>query len=356
MTSDAPKSDALKPVLNQVADGNALSAAEAEAAFNTIMSGDATTAQIAGFLMALRVRGETVDEITGAVKIMREKALKVSAPHDAIDIVGTGGDASGTYNISTGAALVTAACGVPVAKHGNRALSSKSGTADVLSALGVNLECDFELVKRSIWEAKIGFLLATRHHAAMKYVMPARVEMGVRTIFNLLGPLSNPAGVKRQLTGAFSRDWIAPMAQTLGNLGTEMAWVVHGSDGLDEITTTGSTFVAQIKDGELSEFEISPSDAGLPTVDAADLKGGTPEHNADAMRAMLQGEKDAFRECVAFNSGAALMIAGKVDNLKDGAEMAMAAIDNGDAMNTLEDLINITNDDGDAVMTDEVGG
>jgi len=237
--------DALKPVLNQVADGNSLSAAEAEAAFNVIMSGDASTAQIAGFLMALRVRGETVSEITGAVKIMREKMHTISAPNNAIDIVGTGGDASGTYNISTGAALVTAACGVPVAKHGNRALSSQSGTADVLSALGVNLECDMDLVKRAIWEANIGFLLATRHHAAMKYVMPARVEMGVRTIFNLLGPLSNPSGVKRQLTGAYSRQWIAPMAQTLGNLGSEMAWVVPGSDGLDEITTTGPTHVAE---------------------------------------------------------------------------------------------------------------
>ena len=347
---------ALKPVLNQVADGKSLSAAEAEAAFNIIMSGDATTAQIAGFLMALRVRGETVDEITGAVKIMREKALKVSAPHDAIDIVGTGGDASGTYNISTGAALVTAACGVPVAKHGNRALSSKSGTADVLSALGVNLECDMALVKRAIWEANIGFLLAPRHHAAMKYVMPARIEMGVRTIFNLLGPLSNPAGVKRQLTGAYSRDWIAPMAQTLGNLGTEMAWVVHGSDGLDEITTTGPTFVAQIKDGELTEFEITPEDAGLPFAKAEDLKGGTPEHNADVMRAMLQGEKSAFRDCVVLNSAAALLIAGKATDLKDGAAQAQAAIDTGKAMDTLEDLINITNDDGEAVMTDEVGG
>lgn len=348
--------DALKPVLNKVADGHALSAQEAEDAFNIIMSGDASDAQIGGFLMALRVRGETVDEITGAVKTMRDKALKVHAPHDAIDIVGTGGDASGTYNISTGAALVTAAAGVPVAKHGNRALSSKSGTADVLSALGVNLDCDLELVKRAIWEAKIGFLMAPRHHAAIKYVMPARIQLGVRTIFNLLGPLANPAGVKRQLTGAYSRDWIVPMAETLGNLGSEMAWVVHGSDGLDEITTTGPTFVAQTKDGKLSEFEITPEDAGLPFAKAEDLKGGTPEHNAEAMRAMLQGEKGAFRDCVVLNAGAALLVAGKATDLKDGAAQAQAAIDSGKAMNTLEDLINITNDDGDAVMTDEVGG
>jgi len=335
---------ALKPILNIVADGKSLSATEAEAAFNIIMSGDATTAQIAGFLMALRVRGETVDEITGAVKIMREKALKVEAPENAIDIVGTGGDASGTYNISTGAALVTAACGVPIAKHGNRALSSKSGTADVLSALGVNLECDMDLVKKSIWDANIGFLLATRHHAAMRFVMPTRVEMGVRTIFNLLGPLSNPAGVKRQLTGAFSRAWIAPMAQTLGNLGSDMAWVVHGSDGLDEITTTGPTYVAEIKDGVLSEFEISPADAGLPLAKPEDLKGGTPDENATAMRTMLGGAKGAFRDCVVLNVAAALLIAGKATDLKDGAAQAQDAIDSGRAIQTLEHLISITNE------------
>jgi len=346
---------ALKPILNQVADAKALSTAEAEEAFNIIMSGDATTAQIAGFLMALRVRGETVDEITAAVKTMRAKMTTIDAPPDAIDIVGTGGDASGTYNISTGAALLTAACGVPVAKHGNRALSSKSGTADVLSALGVNLECDMDLVKRAIWEAKIGFLLAPRHHAAMKYVMPARIEMGVRTIFNILGPLSNPAGVKRQLTGAFSRDWIRPMAETLGNLGTEMAWVVHGSDGLDEITTTGPTYVVQTQNGEISEFEITPEDAGLPRAKSEDLKGGTPQENAEAMKAMLQGEAGAFRDCVVLNAAAALVVAGKAQDLKDGAAQAGAALDAGKAMDTLEDLINITNDaDGDLVG--EVGG
>jgi len=342
MSTDTPT--ALKPILNIVADGKSLSATEAEAAFNIIMSGEATTAQIAGFLMALRVRGETVDEITGAVKIMREKALKVEAPENAIDIVGTGGDASGTFNISTGAALVTAACGVPIAKHGNRALSSKSGTADVLSALGVNLECDMELVKKSIWDANIGFLLATRHHAAMRFVMPTRVEMGVRTIFNLLGPLSNPAGVKRQLTGAFSRAWIAPMAQTLGNLGSDMAWVVHGSDGLDEITTTGPTYVAQIKDGVLSEFEITPADAGLPLAKPEDLKGGTPDENATAMRTMLGGAKGAFRDCVVLNVAAALLIAGKATDLKDGAAQAQDAIDSGRATQTLEHLISITNE------------
>lgn len=347
---------ALKPLLNHVADGQTLSAAQAEEAFGIIMSGDATTAQIAGFLMALRVRGETVDEITGAVKAMRDKMLTIDAPHDAIDIVGTGGDASGTYNISTASAFVTAGCGVPVAKHGNRALSSKSGMADVASALGVNLNCDMDLVKRSIWEANIGFLVAPRHHAAMKYVMPARIEMGVRTIFNLLGPLSNPAGVKRQLTGAFSRNWIAPMAQTLGNLGCEMTWVVHGSDGLDEITTTGPTYVAEWKDGKLSEFEITPEDAGLALAKPEDLKGGTPEENAEALRGLLQGEVGAYRDCVIFNVAAALLVAGKATDLKDGAAQAAASIDEGKALNALEDLINITNYESDETMTDEVGG
>ncbi|MCK5167683.1 MAG: anthranilate phosphoribosyltransferase, partial [Rhodospirillaceae bacterium] len=244
MSNDTPME--LKPILNKVGDGEVLSAAEAEEAFDIIMSGGATTAQIAGFLMALRTRGETVDEITAAVKTMRAKMLSIPAPPGAMDIVGTGGDGSGTYNISTAAAIVTASCGVPVAKHGNRALSSKSGASDVLGALGINIDCNMGLVKRALAEAGICFLMAPRHHSAIKHVMPARIELGVRTIFNILGPLSNPANVKRQMTGAFAKEWIVPMAQTLGNLGSEMAWVVHGSDGLDEITTTGKTFVAQL--------------------------------------------------------------------------------------------------------------
>ena len=345
----------LKEILIKVADRVILTEDEAEQAFDIIMSNGASDVQIAGFLMALRVRGETVDEISGAVRTMRKKMVTVDAPEGAIDIVGTGGDASGTYNISTGAALLTAACGVPVAKHGNRALSSKSGTADVLSALGVNLECDMDLVKRSIWEANIGFLLATRHHLAMKYVMPVRKEMAVRTIFNLIGPLSNPANVKRQLTGAYSHDWIVPMAKTLAKQGTEMAWIVHGSDGLDEITTTGVTYVAQVKDGDVTEFEITPEDAGLHHARPEDLKGGTPEHNAEAMLNMLRGEKGPFRDCVVFNTAAALVVAGKAEDLKDGAAQAAATLDAGKAMDTLEDLINITNEASDS-LTDEVGG
>lgn len=346
----------LRPFINSVADGNALSASEAEEAFNLIMSGEATTAQIAGFLLALRTRGETVDEITGAVKAMRAKMLTVSAPPGAIDIVGTGGDGSGTYNISTGAAIVTAACGVPVAKHGNRALSSKSGTADALGALGVNIDCDMKLVHRALMEANICFLMAPRHHSAMKYVMPARIELGVRTVFNILGPLSNPANVKRQMTGAFSIDWIEPMAQTLGNLGSEMAWVVHGSDGLDEITTTGPTTVAQLKDGKVTTFEISPSDAGISEAKPEDLKGGDAQHNAAALTALLEGEAGAYRDIVVLNAGASLLVAGKVDNLKAGAEMAAAAIDDKKALETLESLVNITCEQSDDDLNDEVGG
>ena len=336
-------SDNMKPILAKVAGGASLSEQEAESAFEIIMSGEATPAQIGGFLMALRVRGETVDEITGAVRIMRAKAVKVTAPADAIDIVGTGGDASGTYNISTGAALVVAGCGITVAKHGNKALSSKSGTADVQSALGVNVMAEKNVVERCLTEAGIGFLMAPLYHSAMKHVGPARVELGTRTIFNLLGPLSNPAGVKRQMTGAFSRDWIAPMAETLGNLGCEHAWVVHGSDGLDEITTTGSTYVAELKYGNVSTFEITPEDAGLPRADPQDLKGGTPEENAEAMLALLSGEAGAFRDVVLMNAAAALIIAGKATELKEGVAIAADAIDAGKAKAVLDKLVAITN-------------
>ncbi len=244
----------MKSLLAKVADGASLDEGEAESAFDIIMSGDATPSQIGAFLMALRVRGETVAEITGAVRIMRAKAHKLKAPDGAMDIVGTGGDASGTFNISTGAAIVVAATGQPVAKHGNKALSSKSGAADVLASLGVNLEAPMEVIERSMREAGIGFMLATRHHSAMRHVGPTRVEMGTRTIFNLLGPLSNPAGVKRQFTGVFAREWIEPMARVLGNLGCERAWVVHGSDGLDEMTTTGPSFVAELREGAVDTF------------------------------------------------------------------------------------------------------
>ena len=333
----------MKVLLAKAATGAHLDEGEAERAFDIIMSGDATPAQIGAFLMALRVRGETVQEITGAVRVMRAKALAIEAPAGAMDIVGTGGDAAGTFNISTGAALVVAACGVPVAKHGNRALSSRSGSADVLKALGVNLDAPMELIRKSIWVAGIGFMMAPRHHSAMRHVAGPRVELGTRTIFNLLGPLSNPAGVKRQFTGVFARQWIEPMAEVLGNLGSECAWVVHGSDGLDELTTTGPSHVAELRDGQVACFEVSPADAGLATANAADLKGGTPEDNAAAMRAMLEGRAGPLRDIVIYNAAAALMVADKAASLLEGAGLAAAAIDDGKAMAALRNLVDISN-------------
>ena len=332
-----------KGLIAQVADGASLSREQAEEAFEIIMSGEATPSQIGAFLMALRVRGETVDEITGAALVMRAKALSVKAPEGAIDTCGTGGDASGTYNISTGAALVVAAAGVPVAKHGNRALSSLSGSADVLAALGVNIDAEMDLVEEALREANIGFLMAPRHHSAMRHVGPTRVELGTRTIFNLLGPLSNPAGTKRQLIGVFHRQWTAPMAEVLGQLGTERAWVVHGSDGLDEITTTGATYVSEIKDGAVSSFEVTPEDAGLSRADPTDLKGGDAETNARAITEMLDGRAGPYRDIVLLNAGAALVVADKAGDLKDGAGLAAEAIASGKAKETLAQLVAITN-------------
>ena len=336
-------SDDMKPVLNKVAAGESLNADEAEAAFGIIMSGEATPAQIAGFLMALRVRGETVDEITGAVRTMRAKMDKIVAPEDAIDVVGTGGDGSGTFNISTGAAFVVAGAGVPVAKHGNRALSSKSGAADVLSSLGVNLDAEFPIIEKAMAEAGIGFLMAPRHHSAMRFVGPVRVEMGVRTIFNILGPLSNPAGVKRQFTGVFSKEWLRPMAETLANLGCEAAWVVHGSDGLDELTTTGPSHVCQLADGKITEFEVMPEAAGLPMATADELKGGDPDANAEAIRELLAGMPGPYRDIVVLNAAASLIVAGKAGDLKEGAALAAKSIDDGAARVALDKLVAISN-------------
>lgn len=333
----------MKALLGKAATGDSLTEDEAARAFDIIMSGEATDAQIGGFLMALRVRGETVAEITGAVRVMRQKALRITAPAGAIDVVGTGGDASGTYNISTGAALVVAASGVPVAKHGNRALTSKSGAADVLGALGVNIEAAPEVIEKAIADVGIGFLFAPLHHSAMKYVGPARVELGTRTIFNLLGPLSNPAGVKRQFTGVFSREWIEPMAKVLANLGCEAAWVVHGSDGLDEMTTTGPTFVAELKGGNISTFEVTPADAGLAEAKPQDLKGGNAETNAKAIRDLCDGRPGPYRDVVVFNAAGALIVAGKASGLMDGAAQAEAAIDSGKVEETLARLVEATN-------------
>ena len=336
--------DGIKPLLNKVAGGAALNEEEASEAFNIIMSGDATPAQIGAFLMALRVRGETVDEITAAARVMRAKATHISAPADAIDIVGTGGDASGTLNISTGAAIVVAGCGVPIAKHGNRALSSKSGAADVLMALGVNIDCDMALIEKSIREAGIGFMMAPRHHSATRHVAGPRVELATRTVFNILGPLSNPANVDRLLVGVFAREWVQPMAEVLGKLGARKAWVVHGSDGLDELTTTGPSFVSALENGKVTNFEVSPADAGLPLAKPKDLLGGNAEENAAAMTAMLAGEESAYRDVVVYTAAAALVVADKAADLAEGTRIASAAIYTGKARAALDAMVRITNE------------
>ena len=328
----------------RIAAGERLSVEDARAAFDVMMSGDATPAQVGAFLMGLRVRGETVDEITGGAMAMREKALKVAAPVDAIDTCGTGGDASGTYNISTAAGLVAAACGVPVAKHGNRALSSRCGSADVLTALGVKIDADMALVERCIAEAGIGFLMAPRHHGAMRHVAGARMELGTRTIFNLLGPLSNPAGAARQLIGVFAERWVEPLAEVLRSLGSRHVWVVHGHDGLDEITTTGPTAVAEVKDGAVRRFEVAPEDFGVAPAPPEALKGGDAENNALALNAVLDGRAGPFRDIVLINSAAALVVAGKVDDVRDGVAMAAEALDGGKARAVLERLIELSNE------------
>jgi anthranilate phosphoribosyltransferase len=334
--------DEFKALIAKVATGASLTREESASAFDRMMSGEATPSQMGGLLMGLRVRGETVDEITGAVTTMRAKMLGVKAPADAVDVVGTGGDASGSYNISTCAAFIVAGSGVPVAKHGNRALSSKSGAADVLQALGVKIDLNAEQVGACIRDAGIGFMFAPAHHPAMKNVGPTRVELGTRTIFNLLGPLSNPANVKRQMIGTFSRHWIEPMAQVLHNLGSQSIWVVHGSDGLDEITTSGATSVAELKDGKIRTFEITPEDAGLPRAKPEALRGADADHNARALLDVLKGKPSAFRDVAVLNAAATLIVAGKAKDLKDGAAIATKSIDSGEAEGRLDRLIAVS--------------
>ncbi len=333
---------ALKPYLTIVASGKSLSRDDAKSAFEIIMSGDATPSQIGGFLMALRVRGESVAEIVGAVSTMRAKMLRVEAPECSIDIVGTGGDASGSYNVSTASALVVAGTGLPVAKHGNRALTSRSGAADTLAALGVNIDATPDVISRCISEAGIGFMFAPAHHSAMRHVGPTRVELGTRTIFNLLGPLSNPASVKRQLLGVFSPEWVEPLAHVLRDLGSTSAWVVHG-DGLDEMTLTGVTKVAELKDGDIRTFDVTPEEAGLSRVDPAVLKGGDAEYNATALHALLDGETGAYRDITLLNSAASLIIDGKATDLKNGVARAAQSIDSGSAKAALARLVVVSN-------------
>ncbi len=336
--------DTFRALIGKVATGAALTREEAATAFEQMMAGEATPSQMGGLLMALRVRGETVDEITGAVAAMRAKMLRVSAPPDAIDVVGTGGDASGSYNISTCAAFIVAGAGVPVAKHGNRALSSRSGAADVLAALGVNIDLTPDQIAHCIRDAGIGFMFAPAHHPAMKNVGPTRAELGTRTIFNLLGPLSNPAGVRRQMIGVFSKQWTQPLAQVLKNLGAECVWVVHGSDGLDEITTSGPTSVAALENGTVRTFEISPAEVGLTTVKPDALRGGDAAANAQALRRVLEGKDSPFREVALFNAAAALVVAGKAATLKEGVHLAAQSIDSGEAEGRLDRLIAVSND------------
>jgi len=335
----------LKPLLAKVANGESLSRDEARDAFGILMSGEATPSQIGGFLMALRVRGETVAEMTGAVATMRAKMLKVEAPADAVDIVGTGGDGAGTYNISTLASIIAAGAGASVAKHGNRALSSKSGTADALSSLGVNLEIGPDLIARCIREAGIGFMFASMHHAAMRHVGPSRVELGTRTIFNLLGPLSNPAGAKRQLLGVYSPQWLMPIAETLREMGSETVWVVHG-EGLDEITTTGTTQVVALEDGKIRSFELTPADFGVAPATLADLKGGDGVYNAAALRTVLGGAKNAYRDISLCNAAAALVVAGKAETIRDGMALATASLDESRAALALDRLVAVSNEKG----------
>ena len=332
----------LKPYLAKAASGAALGADEAREAFDIMMSGEATPSQIGGFLMALRVRGETVDEILGAVTTMRSKMLPVEAPQGAIDIVGTGGDGTHTYNISTLASIIVAGTGVHVAKHGNRAQSSKSGTADALSALGVKLDISPELTARCIGEAGIGFMFAQAHHTAMRFVGPSRVELGTRTIFNLLGPLSNPAGVKHQLLGVFAPQWLRPIAEVLKQLGSNTVWVVHGS-GLDEITLTGKTDVVALEDGKIREFTLEPNDFGLPPCALDDIRGGDGVHNASALRAVLEGAENAYRNVSVANAAAALVVAGKAKDIGEGVALASKSLSSGAARDALDRLIAVSN-------------
>jgi anthranilate phosphoribosyltransferase len=337
-------SDILKPLIGMAAE-RALTRDEAERAFAVLFEGEATPAQMGGFLMALRTRGETVDEYAAAAAVMRAKCNKVRAPEGAMDIVGTGGDGKGTLNISTATAFVVAGAGVPVAKHGNRNLSSKSGAADALTQMGVNVMVGVQVVETALKEAGIAFMMAPMHHPAMAHVGPVRAELGTRTIFNILGPLTNPAGVKRQLTGAFSRTLIRPMAETLAQLGSERAWLVHGGDGTDELSIAGvSHVVALEEDGTIREVELHPEDFGLPEYPFEAILGGTPEENGAAFRALLQGRTGAYRDAVLLNAAAALIVAGKTEDLREGVALAAQSIDCGAALARIETLARVTSE------------
>ena len=336
-------SEKLRHITKQIIDGTELPEAEMRIAFDEIMEGQASPVELASFLVSLRMRGETPGDIAAGAAVLRSKALHINAPDDAMDIVGTGGDKIGTYNISTATAMVVAGAGIPVAKHGNKAVSSKSGAADVLSMLGINMECPFEALEEALETAGVVFLMAPRHHAAMRHVGPIRAELGVRTIFNLLGPLSNPAGVTRILVGSFDAVWLRPFAEALDRLGTRHAWVVHGADGLDELSTTGTNQVTQLRDGQIKSFTLHPSELGLKTAVIDDIKGGNPEVNAAALRRLLEGEAGPYRDIVLLNAAGALVAGGHETELSDALARAAKAIDSKKALNALDTLINITN-------------
>jgi anthranilate phosphoribosyltransferase len=329
-------------LIRKVATGASLTREESTVAFGHMVTGAATPAQMGAFLMALRIRGETLDEIVGAVTTLRAKMVRVAVPADAVDVVGTGGDSSGSHNISTCAAFIAAGAGLVIAKHGNRAQSSRSGAADVLAALGVEIDITAQGVEHCVREAGIGFMFAVLHHPALKHVGPTRVELGTRTIFNLLGPMLNPAGVRRHMIGVFGREWVRPYAETLGELGSERAFVVHGADGLDELTTTGPTLVAVLEHGSVRTFEVTPEEVGLPKVGLDQLRGGDASTNAAALRAVLSGETGPYRDVATLNAAAALVVGQRAENLRDGLDLARKSIDSGEAMARLDRLITVS--------------
>lgn len=335
---------AIFPILSLLADGKNLTQEQSARAFQIVMNAGATPAQMGALLMALRIKGETVQEITGGATAMRAKAKTINAPAGCIDTCGTGGDNHGTFNISSAVAFVLAACGVPVAKHGNRSVSSLSGSADVLSVLGVNINAEIPVLERCLRECNIAFLMAPQFHPAMRHIAPTRQELGLRTIFNLLGPLSNPARPDFQLLGVYHKRWVEPLAHVLKELGTKAAWVVHGHDGQDELSLSGTSYVAELKDGQVRSFELSPRDAGLEVASLEGLKGQDPKYNASAMIEALSGVESTYRNAIVYNAAAGLLIAGKTASLTEGAAMAREVIDSGKAHLTLKKLVEISNE------------
>ena len=335
--------DPFKPIISKISKGKTLTSSDADTAFSLIMSGSVTNAQIGAFLMGLSLNGETSDIIASGANMLRQNAIKIKSDSNTIDTVGTGGDGAHTLNISSAAAFVVAGAGVKVAKHGSRSLSSKSGAADVLSELGINLDCSFSLVQEALDKIGICFLMAPRHHVAMKHVGPSRVELGIRTIFNLLGPLSNPAFVKRQMVGVFDKRWLLPFAEALKKMGSTNAWIIHGRDGLDEVSISEITDVVELKKGKISEFSLDPSLYGFEKKELETIKGGDPKYNAIELKELLNGKEGPYKDIVLLNSAAALYVDNKVRNFLDGISVSKNSIDNGNAKNALKNLVEVSN-------------